>query len=73
MAEESNIIKFMSLFDICYSVKIDEQAIERIFGKRKLLKKNYAERTDLQRRAKRYMLSGKRLGIGIGVKKHNAE
>ncbi len=69
MAKDSNILKFMSLFDVRYSVKIDEQAIERIFGKRKLLKKNYAEKTSLQRRAKQYMLKGKQLGIGIGVRK----
>lgn len=69
MAENSNIVRFMSLFDICYSVKIDDQAIERIFGSRKLLKKNYPEKTSLQRAAKSYMLSGGRLGVGIGVRK----
>ena len=69
MYADSNIVKFMSLFDICYSVKIDVQAIERIYGKRKLFKKNYSENTDLQRRAKAYMLSGNKLGIGIAVRK----
>ncbi len=69
MAKDSNILKFMSLFHIRYSVKIDEQAIERIFGKRKLFKKNYPEKTTLQRSAKQYMLSGKQLGIGVGVRK----
>lgn len=69
MAKDSNILKFMSLFDICYSVKIDDQAIERIFGKRKFLKKDYAEKTSLQKSAKQYMLKGKRLGMGIGVRK----
>ena len=67
MKEDSNIVKFMSLFDICYSMKVDVQAIERIYGKRKLLKKNYAENTDLQRRAKAYMQKGNKLGVGIGV------
>ncbi len=67
MAENCNIISFMSLFDIHYSLKIDAQAIERIFGKRCILKKRYAENTDLQIRAKRYMLSGNRLGIGVGT------
>lgn len=67
MAENSNIVFFMSLFDICYSLKIDEQAIERIFGKRRLFKRNYPEKTDLQRRAKAYMLKGNRLGIGVAV------
>lgn len=67
MSADSNIIEFMSLFDICYSLKIDEQAIERIFGKRRLFKKSYPEKTSLQRRAKKYMLGGGRLGIGVGV------
>ena len=67
MDESSNIVRFMSLFDICYSVKIDVQAIERIFGKRRILKTKYPESTDLQRRAKAYILSGKRLGFGVGV------
>lgn len=67
MAEGSNIREFMTLFEHCYSIKIDEQAIERIFGKRRLLKKSYPESTDLQRRAKAYMLDGKRMGIGVGV------
>lgn len=69
MAKDSNILKFMSLFDIRYSLKIDEQAIERIFGKRRLFKKNYPEKTTLQRSAKRYMLEGNKMGIGIGVRK----
>ena len=33
MAENSNIVKFMSLFDIHYSVNAETQAFERIFGK----------------------------------------
>lgn len=67
MGEKSNIVDFMSLFDICYSLKIDEQAIERIFGKRRFLKRNYPEKTSLQKRAKKYMLSGNKMGIGVGV------
>lgn len=69
MREDSNIVKFMSFFDIRYSVRIDEQAIERIFGKRRLFKKNYPQKTSLQKSAREYMLSGKSLGIGIGVRK----
>lgn len=69
MKEDSNIVKFMSLFEICYSVKIDGQAIERIYGKRKLRKKNYSENTDLQRRAKTYIMNGNKLGTGIAVRK----
>ena len=69
MKDDSNIVKFMNMFEHCYSVKIDAQAIERIYGKRKLFKKNYPENTDLQRRAKDYMLKGNKLGIGVGVKR----
>ncbi len=69
MKDDSNIVKFMNLFEHCYSVKIDVQAIERIYGKRKMFKRNYAENTDLQRRAKAYMIQGKKLGIGIAVYK----
>lgn len=69
MKPGSNIVRFMDLFEHCYSVKLDVQAIERIYGKRKLFKKNYSERTDLQRRAKAYMLSGNKLGIGVGVRR----
>lgn len=67
MAKDSNIVKFMGLFNECYSMKIDVQAIERIYGKRKLVKKKYSENTDLQRRAKAYMLSGNKLGVGVAV------
>ena len=67
MKSNSNIVKFMALFDHCYSVKVDVQAIERIYGKRELFKKRYSENTDLQRRAKAYMLSGNKLGFGIAV------
>ena len=67
MAQESNIVKFMDMFEICYSVKVDVQAIERIFGKREIFKKRYSETTDLQKRAKKYMLTGNKLGVGVGV------
>lgn len=67
MDENSNIIKFMSLFDIAYSVKDDSQAIERIFKKRKILKSTFEEKTSLQKKAKEYMLNGNKLGMGIGV------
>ena len=68
MAEDSNILAFASLFDHCYSVKLDVQAIERVFGKRRLFKRNYPESTALQRSLKKYMLSGGRAGVGISVR-----
>ncbi len=66
MKADSNIIKFASMFNHAYSIKIDEQAIERIFGKRRFFKKNYPETTSLQKNAKAYMLQGGKLGVGIG-------
>ncbi len=68
MAKDSNIVAFMGLFEIASNIKIELQAIERIFGKRRLLKKNYPENTSLQKRAKAYMLEGNRLGVGIGFR-----
>ncbi|MBQ8028272.1 MAG: DUF5596 domain-containing protein [Clostridia bacterium] len=67
MEENSNILKFADLFDHRYSLKIDFQAIERIFGKRRLRIKSYPEKTSLQKRAKNYLLSSNKLGIGVGV------
>lgn len=66
MKPDSNILKFSSLFDIAYSLDIDSQAIERIFGKRKIIKSHYPENTSLQRSAKTHILNGGKLGIGVG-------
>jgi len=67
MAKDSNIIKFASLFEHCYSVKIDAQAIERVFGRRRLFVKSYPEETSIQRNLKKYMLGGGKPGIGVAV------
>lgn len=68
MREGSNILRFSSLFDHAYSVRgDDDQAIERIFGRRERSVEDYPEHTSLQRAAKKYMLSGGRLGIGFGT------
>ncbi len=67
MTKDSNILAFASIFDHCYSVKVDVQTIERVFGKRRLIKKHYPEKTSLQRSLKKYMLSGGKAGVGIGV------
>lgn len=69
MSSDSNILAFSTLFTHCYSVKIDKQAIERIFGKRQLMKKNYPEKTSLQKSSKKYMLNGGKLGVGVAVVK----
>lgn len=62
----SNILQFSSLFTIIKSIANDSQAIERIYGKKKLFKKKYAEKTTLQKNAKAFMLEGGKLGVGIG-------
>lgn len=67
MDTSSNILQFQSLFNIVYSATDDRQAIERIFGKRRIAKSNYTESTSLQRSAKAYMLDGNKLGVGIGI------
>lgn len=66
MKPSSNILQFQSLFDIVMSKPNDRQAIERIFGKRKLIKKHYSESTSLQKSAKEFMLSGGKMGEGFG-------
>lgn len=65
MSADSNIIKFQSLFEHHYDFAYEGQAIERVFGKRRLIKKNYPENTTLQISLKKYMLSGGRAGLGI--------
>ncbi len=67
MKTDCNILQFQSLFDIVYSDDNDSQAVERIFGKRHLLKSKYPENTSLQKSAKKFMLDGNKLGIGIGI------
>lgn len=67
MSSDSNIVRFMNMFDIVYSAPVDAQAIERIFGKRRLSSRLYPENTSLQRNAKKYIASGGRLGFGIGI------
>ncbi|MDE5604840.1 MAG: acyltransferase domain-containing protein [Eubacterium sp.] len=66
MDENSNILKFQSLFNIAYSVDEDQQAIERIFGKKEKDVNCYKQETSLQKSAKEYMLNGGKLGLGIG-------
>lgn len=82
MRKDSNIVRFMSLFDIQYSVTDEAQAFERIFNvdinfksfvyklcknKRKSDIKLLPESTSLQKSAKSYLLSGNKLGVGIAT------
>lgn len=71
MAPNCNILQFQSLFTIEYNKLNDHQAIERIYGKRQLIKKHYAENTSLQRWAKAFLMDGGRLGEGIGTIQKN--
>ena len=66
MTESSNIIQFMSLFDIAYSIHYENQAIERIFGKKHRNINKYPESTTLQKNTKSYLQNGGKLGLGIG-------
>lgn len=67
MAPGSNIERFRSLFDLAADIEDDDQAIERIFGERKEDVRDYPEETALQRSAKRYMLGGNRMGLGVAT------
>lgn len=67
MEPGSNILQFQSLFEIVFSAQQDFQAVERIFGKRRLLKSKYPTDTSLRRNALEYMKSGHKMGMGIGI------
>ncbi len=82
MNERSNIVKFMSLFDIHYSVHDEAQALERIFGANKTIIENICdsksakradairklpESTSIQKSAKKYLINGNKLGVGVGT------
>ncbi|MGN0467510.1 MAG: acyltransferase domain-containing protein [Acutalibacteraceae bacterium] len=67
MSENSNIIKFMNLFEIVGSIAYSSQAIERVFGKKRLFVSSYSENTTLQKQLKAYLKSGSKPGIGIGI------
>jgi len=78
----SNIVQFMTLFDIAYTVYDERQAFEKIFGitesfvkisfnritgKRKSEALSYPEKTSLQRSAKNYLINGGKFGFGVGT------
>lgn len=77
MDENSNIIKFSSLFESSYCVFYEGQTYERLFGCKTapVLKsqiKKLPESSSLQKRAKAYRLSGGRFGIGVAAVKKQA-
>lgn len=67
LPEESNIVRFQNLFEIIQVHYKFPQAEQRIFQDIREDKENYPEVTTLQREAKKYILTGKDLGIGIGI------
>ncbi|MGN1419719.1 MAG: acyltransferase domain-containing protein [Acutalibacteraceae bacterium] len=70
MSANSNIIQFMKLFEIIGSIPYSTQAIERVFGKKRLFVSSYSENTTLQKQLKAYLKSGSKPGIGIGIIKY---
>lgn len=67
LPENSNIIKFQNLFEIIRVYHDYPQAERRIFQDIREDKENYPERSSLQKAAKRYILKGNDLGIGVGI------
>lgn len=65
LGDESRILEFSSLFTISGTID-DRQAEERIFGERLSDPSLYPERTSLQKRAKRHLLSGGEILSGFG-------
>ena len=62
----SNILAFKHLFEIC---EIDEEAtwfMGWIFPGYEVIDENLPEKTSLQRKAKQYLLSGKKIGVAKG-------
>lgn len=68
LPESSNIVRFQNLFEVVNVHHRFPQAEQRIFQDIRDDKENYPENTSLQKRAKEYILSGKDIGIGIGVR-----
>ena len=67
MKPESNILQLQTLFHIVAVDFEGREAEERIFGELETDPRNYAEDTSLQRAARKYLLSGEKLGSGLGV------
>ena len=64
----SNIVRFQDMFEVVKVHYRFPQAEQRIFQDIREDKENYPEKTVLQKKAKQYILSGKDIGIGIGVR-----
>lgn len=64
---DSNIIQFQNMFTVYETDENDRQAEERIFINLSDKPDTYPENTGLQRNAKAYLISGKKLGVGLGI------
>lgn len=64
---ESNILRFQRLFRVTREDVDGREAERRIYSRFSEDPADYPETTSLQRKAKKYMLEGKRLGSGIGI------
>ena len=67
LSQTSNILQFQNYFQIVDIDFAEKEAEWRIFGKVEENPEKYPENTTLQKRAKQYLLSGKKLGNGLGV------
>lgn len=67
LSENSNILKFQQEFRLLSVDYEEREGEQRIFDFLKEDPAEYPENTSLQRNAKKYLLSGKRLGSGLGI------
>ncbi len=67
LPEDSNIIRFQNRFHIYKTDDNSRQGEDRIFGGLKDSPELYPEVTTLQKRAKEYLISGKKIGMGSGI------
>lgn len=68
LEKDSNLIKFMDLFENYGVIYPFRQAEQRVFGEISDQKETYPERTSLQRALKKYVLDGNEPGMGQGVR-----
>ena len=68
LPENSRILQFQDLFCVYDTDTEEPQAEERIFGFHSEDPRNYPEETSLQKAAKQYLLSGKQLPMGAGIR-----
>lgn len=69
LSPRSNILQFQKEFLLVDTDFREKEAEWRIFGRVEENPEDYPEETSLQKNAKKYLLTGKRLGNGLGVLK----